>query len=156
MFQCPAWRDSWIGDYILCRWFNFKSNTRKDVLSVWCNDNKKKEKKRKRLLLDNISNIYKKFQKLYPDHEIEKSWKSFLNSYFCMSHLKHTLFAILAEYKDLKYYFLVYYEGLIHVLTYIFDWNVLPKACVCHFLRNFYFSPNNSPSKTMKDVFYFI
>ena len=32
----------------------------------------------------------------------------------------------------------------------------LVKACVCYFLRNFYFSPNDSPSKTMKDVFYFI
>ena len=30
------------------------------------------------------------------------------------------------------------------------------KACVCYFLRNFYSSPNDSPSKTMKDVFYFI
>ena len=30
------------------------------------------------------------------------------------------------------------------------------KACVRYFLTNFYFSPNNSPSKTMKDVFYFI
>ena len=38
-----------------------------DVMTI------RKKKKRKRLLLDNISNIYKKFQKLYPDHEIEKS-----------------------------------------------------------------------------------
>ena len=30
------------------------------------------------------------------------------------------------------------------------------NACVCYFLTNFYLSPNNSPSKTMKDVFYFI
>ena len=30
------------------------------------------------------------------------------------------------------------------------------KACVHYFLRNFYFSPNDSTSKTMKDVFYFI
>ena len=29
------------------------------------------------------------------------------------------------------------------------------KACVCYFLTNFYFSPNDSPSKTMKDVFLF-
>ena len=27
------------------------------------------------------------------------------------------------------------------------------KACICYFL-NFYFSPNDSPSKTMKDVFF--
>ena len=27
------------------------------------------------------------------------------------------------------------------------------KACVCNFLSNFYFSPNNSPSKLMKNVF---
>ena len=32
----------------------------------------------------------------------------------------------------------------------------LLKACVSYFLSNFYFSPNNSPSKTMKNVFYFI
>ena len=30
------------------------------------------------------------------------------------------------------------------------------KACVCYFLSNFYFSPNDSPSKTMKNVLYFI
>ena len=30
------------------------------------------------------------------------------------------------------------------------------KACVRYFLRNFYFSPNDNTSKTMKDVFYFI
>ena len=30
------------------------------------------------------------------------------------------------------------------------------KACVCYFLSKFYFSPNDSPSKTMKNVFYFI
>ena len=30
------------------------------------------------------------------------------------------------------------------------------KACVCYFLSNFYFSSNDSPSKTMKNVFYFI
>ena len=33
---------------------------------------------------------------------------------------------------------------------------ILFKACVCYFLRNFYSSPNDRPSKTMKDVFYFI
>ena len=30
------------------------------------------------------------------------------------------------------------------------------KACVRYFLLNFYFSPNDNPSKTMKNVFYFI
>ena len=30
------------------------------------------------------------------------------------------------------------------------------KACARYFFSNFYFSPNVSPSKTMKDVFYFI
>ena len=30
------------------------------------------------------------------------------------------------------------------------------KACVRYFLLNFYFSPSDSPSKTMKNVFYFI
>ena len=32
----------------------------------------------------------------------------------------------------------------------------LLKACVCYFLTNVYFSPNDSPSKTIKQVFYFI
>ena len=30
------------------------------------------------------------------------------------------------------------------------------KACVPYFLSNVYFSPNDSTSKTMKNVFYFI
>ena len=30
------------------------------------------------------------------------------------------------------------------------------KACVHYFISNFYFSPNNDPSKAMKNVFYFI
>ena len=30
------------------------------------------------------------------------------------------------------------------------------KACVHYFLSNFYFSPNDSRSKTIKNVFYFI
>ena len=30
------------------------------------------------------------------------------------------------------------------------------KACVRYLLPNFCFSPNDSPSKTMKNVFYFI
>ena len=30
------------------------------------------------------------------------------------------------------------------------------KACVCYFRSNFCFSPNDSPSKTMKNVFCFI
>ena len=29
------------------------------------------------------------------------------------------------------------------------------KACVNYFLTNFSFSPNDSPSKTLKDVFLF-
>ena len=32
----------------------------------------------------------------------------------------------------------------------------LLKACVRYFLTTFYFSPNDSPSKTVKHVFYFI
>ena len=30
------------------------------------------------------------------------------------------------------------------------------KACVCYFYQIFIFSPNDSPSKTMKNAFYFI
>ena len=32
----------------------------------------------------------------------------------------------------------------------------LLKACVHYFLSKFYFSPNDSPSQTMKNSFYFI
>ena len=34
--------------------------------------------------------------------------------------------------------------------------NVILKAYAHYFLSNFYFSPNESPSKTMKNVFYII
>ena len=37
----------------------------------------------------------------------------------------------------------------------LFVWKLF-KVCVCYFLANFHFSPNDSPSKTMKNVFYFI
>ena len=33
------------------------------------------------------------------------------------------------------------------------DVGIKLKACVRYFLTKFYFSPNDSPSKTMKDVF---
>ena len=36
------------------------------------------------------------------------------------------------------------------------DLKILVKACVHYFLSSFYFSPNDSPSKTMKNVFFFI
>ena len=35
-------------------------------------------------------------------------------------------------------------------------WEDIFKACARYFLRNLYFSPNGSPPKTRKDVFYFI
>ena len=34
--------------------------------------------------------------------------------------------------------------------------DALVKTCVRYFLTNFYFSPNDSTSKIMEDVFYFI
>ena len=34
--------------------------------------------------------------------------------------------------------------------------NLKLKACVRYFLSNFYFLPNDNPSKNMKNVFYFI
>ena len=40
----------------------------------------------------------------------------------------------------------VWHAGLVHKL----------KACVRLFSWNFYFSPNDSPLKTMKNVFYFV
>ena len=33
---------------------------------------------------------------------------------------------------------------------------IIPLLTFAHFLTNFYFSPNDSPSKTIKIVFYFI
>ena len=55
---------------------------------------------------------------------------------------------------DLKdaFYFVLVTE---HYQKYLrFFANEYLKAFVCYFLTNF--SPNDSPSKTMKDVFYFI
>ena len=37
----------------------------------------------------------------------------------------------------------------------LFDKSMEIKASVCYFLSNFYFQPNDSPSKTMKNVFLF-
>ena len=42
------------------------------------------------------------------------------------------------------------HTGVLRILSSIL------KACVRYFLINFYFSPNDSPPKTMKGVFYFI
>ena len=37
------------------------------------------------------------------------------------------------------------------------EWSLINvKACVCYFLSNIYLSPHDSPSKTMKNTFYFI
>ena len=47
---------------------------------------------------------------------------------------------------------IITFWGLQHFIK---KWPLL-KACVHYFLSNFYFSPNDSPSKTMKNVFYFI
>ena len=46
-------------------------------------------------------------------------------------------------------------ENVILRMT-LFVKTVVRIACVHYFLSNFYFSPNDSPSKTMKNVFYFI
>ena len=49
---------------------------------------------------------------------------------------------------------LVWFQGTTSVL---FFWQfIVFKACVCYFLSKFYLSPNDSPSKNMKNVFYFI
>ena len=40
--------------------------------------------------------------------------------------------------------------------THSLDAKLTLKACAHYFLSNFYSSPNDSPSKTMKNVFYFI
>ena len=42
------------------------------------------------------------------------------------------------------------------LITFDINLNLNIKACVRYFLSNFYFSQNDSPSKTMKNVFYFI
>ena len=44
-------------------------------------------------------------------------------------------------------------KGLINIQN---DDNECFKACVPYFLSIFYFPPNDSPSKTMKNVFHFI
>ena len=55
--------------------------------------------------------------------------------------------AIRAEALDIsKSFDRVWHADLLHKL----------KTCVCYFLSIFYFSPNNRPSKTMKNVLYFI
>ena len=52
--------------------------------------------------------------------------------------------------------FNTFYYDYIEYKHYINDFLENLKACVCYFLSNLYFQPNDSPSKTMKNVFYFI
>ena len=42
------------------------------------------------------------------------------------------------------------------VLLIAFEFAFILIGSVRYFFTNFYFSPNDSPSETMKDVFYFI
>ena len=51
--------------------------------------------------------------------------------------------------------FMRFLKALLVVLK-MFWTPVLFKACVRYFLTNFYFSPNVSRSKTVKDVFHLI
>ena len=46
--------------------------------------------------------------------------------------------------------------GYIFFLSFLIFINQLLKACVCYFSSMFYFKANDSPSKTMNNVFYFI
>ena len=64
----------------------------------------------------------------------------------------------ISVFSSLKY---SWYELLIIIS--VFSWGcfflwyfIVFKACVCYFLSKFYFSPNDSPSKTMENVFCFI
>ena len=45
---------------------------------------------------------------------------------------------------------------LILLITFVYRNLSKSKACVHYLLSNFYFSPNDSPSKTLKNGFYFI
>ena len=48
------------------------------------------------------------------------------------------------------------YKLLGIILDEHFELHSYVKVCVRYFLSNFYFSPNDSPSKTMKNILYFI
>ena len=55
-----------------------------------------------------------------------------------------------------KYIYSVGYTPFEHFIKFLIDdLHTNFKACVCYFLSNFYFSPNDSPSKTMKNVLLF-
>ena len=54
------------------------------------------------------------------------------------------------------YYSMLKHKHLENFFHHINNLHQNIKACVCYFLSNFYFSPNDTPSKTMKNVFYFI
>ena len=49
-----------------------------------------------------------------------------------------------------------YYLNINSVRNKFTDLQTIIKACVRYFLLNFYFSPNDGPSKNMKNAFYFI
>ena len=45
---------------------------------------------------------------------------------------------------------------ILGVFYFLYNIFLETKTCVCYFITNFYFSPSDSLSKTMKEVFYFI
>ena len=77
------------------------------------------------------------------------------NNYFSNERFKTTLKAFTFNYLDIDDKRYIHDKNMLMLYKSMFI-SVILKACVRYFLSNFYFSLNDSPSKTMKNVFYFI
>ena len=92
----------------------------------------------------------------YPDLPIRKILRvvGLLTVMIFFQNRKFTACKINDEKEETIFYFLMVFN-LLKIIHPIESKNHFGhKVCVRYFLANFYFSPNNSPSKTMKDIFH--
>ena len=87
----------------------------------------------------------------YSSKFVFKVSNSYLREYFFVALQSHVFFPLL-NFLSLFFFFIFFFS----VFHFSINSQLTLKACVRYFLSNFYFSPNNSPSKTVKNIFHFI
>ena len=83
-------------------------------------------------------------------------WLKYIdNIFFIWTHCEENLYLLRKDLNNFSSILKFIFEGDRNSINFL-DLNVKLKACVRYFLSNFCFSSNDSPSETMKNVFYFI
>ena len=84
----------------------------------------------------------------YSSKFVFKVSNCYLREYFFVAVQSHVFFPLLNILSLFFFFFSVFHFSINSQLT--------VKACVRYFLSSFYLSPNDSPSKTVKNIFHFI